>query len=1158
MSRRSLHVTTCTSTLLTLLAALSLSFVLGDPRPCHAQDWTEPTLESFILSSEEDTGGEGFGARIAIDGSTVIVSRDSQNEAVIYRFGGTSWNEEATLFGSGISGNGVEIEGDRALLGARWSGSAVVFGGAVHAFTFDGEVEWTDEQIITASDPGLGDLFGVDIALDDGTLLVGAYLDDTVATDAGAVYMYRQDGAGLWVEEDSFVASTTIEGDRFGVRLAIDGDVAVIGAPGELTITTDRIGSAYIFRFDDVGWNEEAFLSSSDGEVADYFGAAVAIEDDVAVVGALGADAAYVFRYDGTSWVEEQILTASDGLGADDFGLSVEIRDGRIVVGAGQHDLTGAAYVYEYDGVTWREVAKLEPSDPLVTDFGASVAIDRDTVLVGATSSPGGIGAVYGYSLFDSSSVAVTISPAPAELCAGDAFTIEASIEGAASFAYQWLKDGVVLDGENLPTLAVNDVLLDDAGEYQVEITVDGRTIASETVEVTVADCDVEFVATAADRVTCVGDPTTFSVDVLAAGELEYQWRRNGDPVAGATFPTFEIAATDLPDAGSYDVTVAHRGVLPVCDGLEDEVLVTSGSFVTPSGFVFGPTVSGLPFQPKALLFWGAAVPDDSVTLGASAFYGFIGEDGNEFGVALQSDDGIGDTAHRQEEGSGLVILPPGESNFAVQASLFTFNSDGFTLAFATSESGHVVNFVAFGGDGLEARAGSFSGDDGAVGGLPFRPSIVFTTALGSGTGVRVEERSSFGIGAFAPTANGAVDQWFASSYQGRNEARLDQVHSFLSEGIVAARNAGDALGATVSVTEVDADGFRFSGEVPGRVGYLALHTGDREVAVGTFAKETTGVDGTVESLPDLGFVPQVLAFATGGKTSDALTPDGCRFGYGMAFADSEGGFSYAQPAGVSTTSRRQLDDSTVLVADGDVLVVAGSIDALDSNTPEITWSPNSTDAIEIGYWAIEGAGGEDPPCAEAVSEPAVLVVSAGPTIVAPPVGGTVPFSEAFEFTVEAVDTVPILYQWRKDGVDIPGATGDTLTIVAAAPSDEGEYSVVVANDCGSEVSAPVELVVDGPFFLRGDVDGSGAISALVDAIFLLQFGFSAGDAPPCGDAADVDDNGSVAPLVDSLFLLSYGFSSGIAPPDPGPSTCGEDPTDDDGLDCAIESPTCR
>ena len=97
-----------------------------------------------------------------------------------------------------------------------------------------------------------------------------------------------------------------------------------------------------------------------------------------------------------------------------------------------------------------------------------------------------------------------------------------------------------------------------------------------------------------------------------------------------------------------------------------------------------------------------------------------------------------------------------------------------------------------------------------------------------------------------------------------------------------------------------------------------------------------------------------------------------------------------------------------------------------------------------------------------------------------------------------------------------------------------------------------------GNEFLRGDADGSGTVFCLIDALFLLEWGFQNGPAPECLDAADIDDNGTVFPLVDALACLQWQFTGGPPPPSPGPSDCGADPDgSDDGVSCATPSEGC-
>ena len=116
---------------------------------------------------------------------------------------------------------------------------------------------------------------------------------------------------------------------------------------------------------------------------------------DMVVVGAYrkgpGRDkgAAYVFRFDGTSWSQEAKLTASDARTKDEFGFSVAIDGETVVVGARRGDDgikdTGAVYVFERTGTVWSEELKLSASDGAKGDFfGEAVSVFGSTVLVGA------------------------------------------------------------------------------------------------------------------------------------------------------------------------------------------------------------------------------------------------------------------------------------------------------------------------------------------------------------------------------------------------------------------------------------------------------------------------------------------------------------------------------------------------------------------------------------------------------------------------------------------------------------------------------------------------------------------------------------------------------------------------------------------------------
>jgi len=203
-------------------------------------------------------------------------------------------------------------------------------------------------------------------------------------------------------EIDKLLAFDGAPSDAFGVSVAVDGDVAVIGACSD-DDNGNNSGSAYIFRRDDNGtpgnlrddsWVHEYKLLAPDGEINDTFGWSVGVSGDTIVVGAPGdSDAgtmtgsAYVFRHTDGSWSLDTKLLKPGMAGADCFGWSVAISGETIVVGVPGDDTAanGAGAAWVFDGPSWFAVATLLASDGVAWEhFGEAVAIDGDAIVVGS------------------------------------------------------------------------------------------------------------------------------------------------------------------------------------------------------------------------------------------------------------------------------------------------------------------------------------------------------------------------------------------------------------------------------------------------------------------------------------------------------------------------------------------------------------------------------------------------------------------------------------------------------------------------------------------------------------------------------------------------------------------------------------------------------
>ena len=366
------------------------------------------------LTASDGAADDYFGLSVAIDGDTALVGAraadfngvDTGSAYIYQRQADGSWSEIQKLTASDGAPNdyfglSVAIDGDTALVSAPYKNfqSGTAFG-RVYIYQRQADGSWSETAHLLASDGASGDYFGISVAIDGDTALVGAPYDDDNGTASGSAYLYQRQTDGSWSETAKLTDSDGAASDYFGIQVAIAGDTALVGAYGDNDDNGLESGSAYLYqRQADGSWSETAKLTASDGAAGDYFGSRVAIDGDTALVGARynenngeGTGSAYIYqRQADGSWSETAKLNASDGAQFDYFGSSVSIYGDTALVGTyGDNDDngfdSGSAYIYERqaDG-SWSETAKLTASDAASFDnFGISVAIDGDTALVGA------------------------------------------------------------------------------------------------------------------------------------------------------------------------------------------------------------------------------------------------------------------------------------------------------------------------------------------------------------------------------------------------------------------------------------------------------------------------------------------------------------------------------------------------------------------------------------------------------------------------------------------------------------------------------------------------------------------------------------------------------------------------------------------------------
>jgi hypothetical protein len=259
---------------------------------------------------------------------------------------------------------------------------------------------WTESQKLLSSDGANDDRFGSSVEINENDAIIGAYFDDiSTQTNAGSAYVFTLTGS-TWNQQATLTASDYESDDEFGYSVSIDGDTAIVGSPKEDSNGNDA-GAVYVFVRSGSSWSQQQKLLSSDGTAADQFGKSVSIDGDYAIIGAPGKNSnqgfSYVFKRTGSTWAE---MTKIGAAGSNKLGWSVSISMPCVVMGAyGTNSNTGSAHIYELIGSSWYGKGALTASDGQTTDFlGISVSIDGDYVICGSPGhdlSSGGEGAAY-------------------------------------------------------------------------------------------------------------------------------------------------------------------------------------------------------------------------------------------------------------------------------------------------------------------------------------------------------------------------------------------------------------------------------------------------------------------------------------------------------------------------------------------------------------------------------------------------------------------------------------------------------------------------------------------------------------------------------------------------------------------------------------------
>lgn len=259
-------------------------------------------------------------------------------------------------------------------------------------------------------------------------------------------------------------------GDIFGSSVAIYGDYAAVGSPGDDYTLNDDRGSVIIFRKNGSDWIPQTKLVANDGATSDRFGTKVALWGDFLAVGVpfddIGANvdqgSVYIYFREGSQWIFKNKLSAIDGSANDWFGWQIALYKNNLLVGVPLADINsnndqGSVYAYVQSGGAWNVLQKItNNSSPQAFDyFGYSVALHERYAAIGSIgddiNGKADQGSVSMY-LGLTSGYAFIKTIIASDGAAGDEFGYNVAISAYPPYSTEYLVVGAVGDDLGGPT----------------------------------------------------------------------------------------------------------------------------------------------------------------------------------------------------------------------------------------------------------------------------------------------------------------------------------------------------------------------------------------------------------------------------------------------------------------------------------------------------------------------------------------------------------------------------------------------------------------------------------------------------------------------------------------------------------------------------------
>ncbi len=696
-------------------------------------------------------------------------------------------------------------------------------------------------------------------------------------------------------------------------------------------------------------------------------------------------------------------------------------------------------------------------------------------------------GGYHSLALLNAGPATILSLPCAQSIFVGSNASFSVTCLGTAPLAYQWLRDGVPLEGRTTPSLVFSNAQFTDAGNYQVSISNVFGAVTSSVAALAVNDTAPHFIAPPTNTFVIQNSKATLIASAGGLPPLSYQWLFNATPLSQRTNLSLTISNAQLPDEGFYSLVVSNAvGLATSSVAFLDVVDVPQALGPTNLSWLNSGSPAWFAESTNTHDGFAAAAAGPLSTRSSSLRTYVTGPGkltfwwtGQQAVMSFQIDDIVQTNRYFMYSGMAweqrTYYLPAKVHALTWTAGVYQSPTMGF-LDQVTFTPG--ITPVAI--DVQPAPQSVPAGTNVTLsisvsGAAPFTYQWYFNSNPIPGAAsasLNLYNVQSDSAGSYSVVVSGPVNTAVSSNAVLTVRAAAAAITSQPVGGNVVVGSSFTFAPGTIGTSPVSYQWLLNGQPLPAATrATLTLDQVNYSDAgnYSLFASNALGMTissnalllaysfsdlGTALDAPDLVWTttnplwfPEMNTTHSGGLAGQSGVP------------------SYLQPSTLQTT----VTGPAMVVYwwkvncdgffDNLSFIVNGSVQ--NSIGGAVDWC-GATNVIGAGPQVLQWSLGStfNPGTGWVDTVQIIPIAGTGPSITTQPAGTSASAGNSASFSATAAGTPTLLYQWQFEGADLPGATNSTLTLYDVQGANAGTYTVRVTNDFGFTVSSNATLAV--------------------------------------------------------------------------------------------------